>query len=62
MPVICSRSTRLTASMCVCITRNCGTIRLTISPIDAASTGTATTISQDRPTSSRSAMMMPPTT
>ena len=32
MPVICSRSTRLTVSMRVCISRNCGTIRRMIEP------------------------------
>ncbi len=61
MPVICSRSTRFTPSMFTCILRNCGTIRLAIRPIDAASNGTATATSQDSPTSSRTAMKMPPT-
>ena len=61
MPVICSRRMRLTTSIRVCMRRNCGTILLTISAIAATSTVTLTTMSQDRPTSSRSAMMMPPT-
>ena len=61
MPVICSRSTRLTVSMRVCISRNCGTIRRMIRPMAMASTGTLTSISQDSPTSSRSAMITPPT-
>ena len=61
MPVICSRSTRLTQSMRSCISRNCGIIRRMIRPIATTITGTLTSISQDRPTSSRSAMMMPPT-
>ena len=61
IPVICSRSTRLTPSMFTCIRRNCGTIRDAIRPIDAASNGTATATSHDSPTSSRTAMKMPPT-
>ena len=44
-----------------CIRRNCGIIFDTISAIAATSTVTLTTISQDSPRSSRSAMMMPPT-
>ena len=61
MPVICSRSTRLTVSMRVCISRNSGRILRMISVIEMASTGTATATSQDRPMSSRSAMITPPT-
>ena len=61
MPVICSRSTRLTTSIRVCMTRNSGRIRMITRPTATASSGTATTTSQDSPTSSRSAMMMPPT-
>ena len=62
MPVICSRSTRLTVSMRVCMRRNCGTIRADDQRRSTtASTGTLTTSSQDSPRSSRTAMMMPPT-
>ena len=42
MPVICSRSTRLTTSMRSCIGRNCGTMRLTIVPTASTRTGTLT--------------------
>ena len=61
MPVICSRSTRFTVSIRSCIIRNSGRICRTTSRIAPASTGMATATSQDRPTSSRSAMKMPPT-
>ena len=61
MPVICSRSTRLTASMRVCMRRNPGTIFAMITPIERASAGTATTRIQDSRRSSRTAMKMPPT-
>ena len=47
MPVSCSRSTRLTASIRVCISRNSGTIRVMISPTPSSSTGTLTAMSQD---------------
>ena len=60
MPVICSRSTRLTTSILVCISRNSGRIRITTSPTDKPSSGTATTTSQESPTSVRRAMKMPP--
>ena len=60
MPVICSRSTRFTVSIRVCISRNSGRILRTTSKIATASTGTATATSQDSPMSSRSAMMTPP--
>ena len=60
MPVSCSRSTRLTVSMRVCILRNSGTIRTMMSPTATSSTGTLTAISQDSCTSCRMAMMMPP--
>ncbi|GAB3807606.1 hypothetical protein GCM10027605_38250 [Micromonospora zhanjiangensis] len=60
MPVICSRSTRLTVSIRVCISRNNGTIRRMIRPRASTRTGTQTTISQDSPTSSRNAMITPP--
>ena len=60
MPVICSRRMRLTTSIRPCMVRNSGGSFLTTSQIEPASTGTATTTSQDRPTSSRMAMMMPP--
>ena len=61
MPVICSRSTRLTVSIRVCINRNSGRILRTTSQIEIASTGIATATSQDRPRSSRTAMITPPT-
>ncbi len=61
MPVICSRRTRLTASMRVCISRKPGTIREMIRPTARTSTGTQTTSSQDSPRSSRSAISTPPT-
>ena len=60
MPVICSRRTRLTPSSEVCIRVNHGTIRQMTSPTTRPSSGTATATSHDSPTSSRSAMMMPP--
>jgi hypothetical protein len=43
------------------MTRNFGTILITINPIAMAMTGTQTSSSQDRPTSSRSAMTTPAT-
>ncbi len=61
MPLSCSRSTRLTVSMRLCIARNCGTSRETISPIATASVGTLTASSQLMPASSRIAMTIPPT-
>lgn len=61
MPVICSRSTRLTVSIRVCMSRKPGTIRRMIRPSATASTGTQTSISQESPTSSRSAITTPPT-
>jgi hypothetical protein len=61
MPVICSRMTRLTPSSETCIRPNHGTIREMTRPTQRPSSGTATATSQDSPTSSRSAMMMPPT-
>jgi hypothetical protein len=61
MPLICSRMTRFTTSMRVCISRNWGTIALTTSRMPASSTGTDTTMSQDSPTSWRKAMITPPT-
>ena len=61
MPVICSRSTRLTSSMRPCIRRKFGTIRLTTNPTHRKSAGTTTARIQPRPMSSRSAMITPPT-
>lgn len=61
MPVICSRSTWLTRSIRSCMRRNCGTIRETTSPTPPTSSGMLTVSTHDRPTSSRSAMTMPPT-
>ena len=60
MPVICSRRMRFTLSIEVCMSRNCGSICRMTSPTAMASTGTATATSQERPTSCRSAMTMPP--
>ena len=60
MPVSCSRSTRFTVSMRVCIRRNSGTIRAMISPTAINSTGTLTAINQDSCTSCRTAMITPP--
>ena len=60
MPVICSRMTRLTPSSEVCMRPNHGTMREMTSPTQRPSSGTATATSHDSPTSSRSAMMMPP--
>ena len=61
MPVICSRSTRLTVSTRFCMVRNSGrifrTIRLTAMP----SSGTTTSSSDDSGTSWPSAITMPPT-
>ncbi len=61
MPVICSRSTRFTQSTDSCMMRKLGIIlRMTRATL-RASRGTATATSQDSPTSSRTAMTMPPT-
>ncbi len=61
MPVICSRMTRLTPSSEVCMRPNHGTMREMTRPTTRPSSGTATATSHESPTSSRSAMMMPPT-
>ena len=61
MPVICSRSSRLTSSIFSCITRKLGTMRRTMSATSPASTGTVRTMSQDSPTSSRVAITIAPT-
>ena len=60
MPVSCSRRTRLTVSMRACISRNSGTMRLTMNPMTMSITGIATTRIHDSPTSWRNAMMTPP--
>ncbi len=60
-PVICSRSSRFTSSIRTCISRKLGTIRLTMNPIDSASTGTIAATSHDRPASTWMAITMPPT-
>ena len=60
-PAICSRSTRLMASIRFCMDRKYGIIRVTIRAMTIASTGTATSSTADSPTSSRIAMMTPPT-
>ncbi len=59
MPVICSRRTRLTASIRSCITWKPGTIWKTIEPSSTEAAGTHTSRTTDRPTSSRSAMITP---
>ena len=61
MPVICSRSTRLTVSIFGCIERNSGIIRAMIRPMLPASTGMQTSSNRERSRSSRSAITMPPT-
>ena len=60
MPVSCSRNTWLTTSIRFCMSRNSGTMREMIRPIEISSTGTLTAISQDRPMSCCMAMMIPP--
>lgn len=60
IPVSCSRSTLFTASIRTCILRNSGTIRVTISPTQTSSTGTATAINHDSCASCRTAMITPP--
>ena len=47
MPVICSRSTRLTVSIFGCIARNFGIIRLMMKPMLPASTGMHTSSRRD---------------
>ncbi len=61
MPVICSRSTRLTSSMRPCMSRKLGIIREITKPTETNRAGTTTARIQPRPTSSRSAMITPPT-
>ena len=52
---------RFTESTDFCIALKWGTIRRMTRPMATARAGTATATSQERPTSSRSAMTMPPT-
>ena len=59
-PVICSRSTRLMLSSRSCICRNSGRIRRMISARMIASSGTATSSSDDSGTFWFSARMIPP--
>ncbi len=61
MPVICSRSTRLTSSIRSCTSRKLGTICETTRPTQRNRVGTTTASSQDRPRSSRIAITTPPT-
>ena len=61
MPVICSRSTRLTSSSRSWTNRNAGIMLDTTTPMQTNSTGTTTTTSQESPKSSRIAITMPPT-
>ena len=60
IPVICSRRTRFNPSIRSCITRNCGTICEITIPIQIVSNGILTSRIDDSPTSTRSAMMVPP--
>jgi hypothetical protein len=60
-PDSCSRSTPFTSSSRSCILRNWGSIRAITRPTETARTGTQTATSQDRPTSSRSAITTPTT-
>ena len=61
MPMICSRITPLMASMLSCIRWNRGISRPTMIPTITSRIGTETHTSQDRPASSCTAMMIPPT-
>ena len=61
IPVICSRSTALILSMRSCMTWNCGTIRMMMSPTPNTSTGMLTSRSSERGPSSRTAKITPPT-
>ncbi len=60
MPVICSRRTRLTVSILVCMERNSGRSRRTSTVTTAPSTGTTTSSSADSGTSWLRAMITPP--
>ena len=62
MPLICSRMMRLMASIRVCIERKSGRIRLMVKARTATSSGTTTSRSPESFTSSRRAMITPPTT
>ncbi len=61
MPVICSRMIRLTASIRVCMPRNCGRILPTSTVTTAPSAGTTASSRPDSGTSWLSAMTTPPT-
>ena len=61
MPVICSRSTRFTASIFGCMIRNFGIIRPMMRPMPPAMAGMHTSRSFDSPRFSRSAITIPPT-
>ena len=60
MPVICSRSVPLMASSLSCMTRKSGMSLAMSAEMTPRSTATETHTSQERPASSRMAMMMPP--
>ena len=62
IPVICSRSTRLTLSRRSCMSRNCGTMKPMIIPSAMARIGMLSPSNQDRPASWFRARMTPPTT
>ncbi len=61
MPERASRMTWLMRSILTCMDRKSGIARMISDPITSAMSGMITTRSADRGTSSRSAMMMPPT-
>jgi len=61
-PMICSRSTALTSSVRSCMTVNSGISCRISRAMMMTTTGAEAHTSQDRPASSRTAMMMPPTT
>ncbi len=61
MPMICSRSTRLTLLMRGCIARNSGIMREMMNAIEPAMIGTTIRSSFDSAASSRSAITIPPT-
>ena len=61
IPVICSRSTSLSESMRICITRNCGTMRRITLPTPSSRAGMLTSRMPDRSMSSCSANTTPPT-
>lgn len=61
LPVICSRSTRLTVSSRFCMERKSGRSRQTTTPTEAAITGSTASSTPESGTSWPSAMITPPT-